>query len=909
MTSYTNNETDFTHNNEVVKGAESKYSNIHVADWASVANSSFYSAADTIHPTENGGLKAWIDTIKGALSVSCSAGLLPGNDNIEKIWNAAVKANIDGMSDNPAAISGMIGNIIDESGGKADPFAHNAGSDYWGIIQYYDPSGNTGYVKEINDAGLGQYWGNGSTAPQEAVDKALQIEIEWVLKKNARVVGGTVEDGTSWKADWAFIPNIGKVDKNEPENYAELWLVTVEGAYDAPSVQAIYPDRLHMIEDSWALKIAKEIVPSTSGKWQDTDRRREYAREVYDKYAGYTSPMSPDEKIISPAGFTKYDLTDTQLWDLAEVAMSENNCNLTAFKNEVSIMANIFEDPARNNTINGDNFVAFIRNGGWFSTSGYVNGAVDFEVDTEHMKTIKDILLDGNRTLPLEIVEHDCLFDSYCTYGIGWAYSVDDTNESNDLMNNPSGWQSGKVKLVQKNGVGERAGEWIFYGWTGGETGVCDPMGYYANRPPSSQIVQTTSESAKQICDTGGKHNSRGAARIAEVAALMSWPVQGWQTGADDYNASRIGKCSGGYLGWVDYQFDTAPCMTNPRDFYKNNVSPGLYGYLDCGVFVMGVLKYLGLVDATVAAGGQPYAGQNLRADPDWEEIENNGSEDNLRPGDVLWDGDVSLGGSGLHGHIIIYLGEKYGGDYGVIAHASAQTRVGEVSGIYSIGDWHIFRYVGDKLGSDEDENEDAHKIGNALAVLHADEDNNLSKTKIALANGFWAVECDLYTKNGIYECAHPDEGGTSYYKSGVSPSLEAVVNEAEKYGAKVILDDPVGGATLVNYIKQKGWQNTIIIQGGDPASYNGLTQWGLIGSWNNESTVDAYVSSASSNQGDGMTAVNIYEGLASNENIKKLKDAGYRVCVYTYNNFSQDQIKQYDAQGVEYLMVDDANA
>lgn len=197
-----------------------------------------------------------------------------------------------------------------------------------------------------------------------------------------------------------------------------------------------------------------------------------------------------------------------------------------------------------------------------------------------------------------------------------------------------------------------------------------------------------------------------GNGKIAETAALMSWPVQNWQTEADDYKEDRAGYCNNG-SGWQPYVFDTDPCKSIPRDFYRNNVRPGLYGWLDCGVFALGVLRYLDLVTDEAAAGGQPGAGKYFRAHPDeWQEVDAH-TEADLKPGDVIWDADVGNGGKGNHGHIIIYVGQKYGGEYGNIAHASAQTRVGEIGSLYSdLSEWTVFRYVGDKLGGgDIDEN------------------------------------------------------------------------------------------------------------------------------------------------------------------------------------------------------------
>ncbi|MBR3138675.1 hypothetical protein IKG38_01505 [Candidatus Saccharibacteria bacterium] len=216
-------------------------------------------------------------------------------------------------------------------------------------------------------------------------------------------------------------------------------------------------------------------------------------------------------------------------------------------------------------------------------------------------------------------------------------------------------------------------------------------------------LISNGRQQGADFCPDNTKKAGNG--RIAEIAALMSWPVQSWQTEADDYSAERAGRCNGGN-GWTEYIYDMEPCSSNPRDFYKNNVKPGLYGWLDCGVFALGVLRYLDLVDDNAVSGGQPGAGKYFRSHSDeWQAVDAS-SESDLKPGDVIWN----------NGHIIIYVGEKYGGEYGTLAHASAQTRVGEIGSFYlDLSDWDVFRYVGDKLGGGVDEDglsyEDAKKL------------------------------------------------------------------------------------------------------------------------------------------------------------------------------------------------------
>lgn len=235
----------------------------------------------------------------------------------------------------------------------------------------------------------------------------------------------------------------------------------------------------------------------------------------------------------------------------------------------------------------------------------------------------------------------------------------------------------------------------------------------------SRVMVTDGKDSNTNYCSDSSSKKASGAKKIAETAALMSWPVQDWQTMADDYTEKRVGYCDGGGDNWVKYEYDTEPCMSNPRELYKENWNTfpgqGWYDtYMDCGYFVSTVLHYLDVADmnTTYKMTGQPtMAGANsyypgdMRQSEDWQEIENTG-EDAMKPGDVLID-DY---------HVLIYVGEEYGGEYGRLAHASRDTRVGEIGDMYSDTRWRIYRYVGDKLGGSGDCDE--YDGGEAIACV-----------------------------------------------------------------------------------------------------------------------------------------------------------------------------------------------
>lgn len=201
-------------------------------------------------------------------SSSC-VGTLSGKTNEEKIWNALVGSNVEGVSNNPAAIAGIMGNMKQES--NFDPFAVT-NDKYYGLSQAEKAD-----MKAIDDAGLGQYWGKGDTAPDDAIKQAIDLEIEWLTKKDERFLGNE-----GWK-DKGFLNFLKDLTANTPEAYSDLFLVTVEGAYtdnENSSMEGVN----NKLEEKAAIDAAKKI-DGDKKYYQEASKRREYAKEIYDKYS------------------------------------------------------------------------------------------------------------------------------------------------------------------------------------------------------------------------------------------------------------------------------------------------------------------------------------------------------------------------------------------------------------------------------------------------------------------------------------------------------------------------------------------------------------------------------------------------------------------------------------------------
>ena len=184
---------------------------------------------------------------------------LTGGDNVEKVWNFLVSANISGVSNDPAVIAGIVGNLMTESGANINPFARNAG----GCSGIYQACGdrNTNLINYLSSQGI--TWNNSSQA-----DAALQAELTFMI--------GESDFGQ-------YTSNLSRVSSHSPSAFAELFLVTFERAVNGDSA----------LTDSGVSAIARSYGASIY--YQGTASRRNYAASMYNQFASSTPSSSTDE--------------------------------------------------------------------------------------------------------------------------------------------------------------------------------------------------------------------------------------------------------------------------------------------------------------------------------------------------------------------------------------------------------------------------------------------------------------------------------------------------------------------------------------------------------------------------------------------------------------------------------------
>ena len=109
--------------------------------------------------------------------------------------------------------------------------------------------------------------------------------------------------------------------------------------------------------------------------------------------------------------FKKYKLTETQLKKLARLCVQEQG-SFNGVKAEASLMANLLETNATRQKkwgTDGNGLYNMVRESGWFYNAPYFmdHGTAG----SKYIEAVRDVLCEGNRTLPQYVDEHDCFSD------------------------------------------------------------------------------------------------------------------------------------------------------------------------------------------------------------------------------------------------------------------------------------------------------------------------------------------------------------------------------------------------------------------------------------------------------------------------------------------------------------------
>ena len=160
---------------------------------------------------------------------------------------------------------------------------------------------------------------------------------------------------------------------------------------------------------------------------------------------------------------TKHKATDDQLKALTNACIQENGSSESAIKGEASLMCNLYEKRGKSYS----SIYSYVRNGKWFGEA--TRKAMDsnkHNPSAQQIAWVKDVICNGNHTLPSKINEHDCYSD------ISWIKNDGKKYTSRTYISNSSNYH--KDKTVVHNRYGST---WTFYCYLRSGNGG-DPYGY-----------------------------------------------------------------------------------------------------------------------------------------------------------------------------------------------------------------------------------------------------------------------------------------------------------------------------------------------------------------------------------------------------------------------------------------------
>lgn len=156
-------------------------------------------------------------------------------------------------------------------------------------------------------------------------------------------------------------------------------------------------------------------------------------------------------------GFKKYNLTDGQLVKIARLCVQEQG-RIEGVRAEASQAANLLETNKYYRDRYGSDVYNFMRNSGWYyRASHYMD---EGSASSSAINAVRDVLVNGNRSFPQYVDEHDCIND--IDYIKLHGEKVSKTDKSN--------YKQGQT--IIKNKMGSL---YTFYAFP---APGCDPFGY-----------------------------------------------------------------------------------------------------------------------------------------------------------------------------------------------------------------------------------------------------------------------------------------------------------------------------------------------------------------------------------------------------------------------------------------------
>ena len=295
----------------------------------------------------------------------------------------------------------------------------------------------------------------------------------------------------------------------------------------------------------------------------DKETYKEFLKEFLEKkyfvggsINGRPSTVTQSQSCSTENPFIKYSLTDDQVRQLASLAYHEQGTPKGAAA-EASLMANLFETRGNKFGTGAEGLYNYVKNSGWFANAAKYMASYD--ASEAVVTAVRSVLVDGKRTLPGYINEHDWINDISSATNDGKSISVNDENL----------YIQHKTKL--KNIYGST---YIFYLYPDTNS---DPFGY------TSEKMREEKGEFHYDFDTGNPVNCSEPSENSYADAIIEL--------ANKELVANKGKNGAKYNAYFNFSANTPWCA--------NFVS-----YLISNTSVNGVAMYPNIIDFRTASTG-----------------------------------------------------------------------------------------------------------------------------------------------------------------------------------------------------------------------------------------------------------------------------------------------------------------
>lgn len=187
---------------------------------------------------------------------------------------------------------------------------------------------------------------------------------------------------------------------------------------------------------------------------------------------------------------TKYNLTDTQIRHIAIICFREQGSNDAGVRACASQMCNYYEKYQKKKF---KSVYECVFGSGWYWTKSKNDQWVKEHpnVPQSVINAVRDVICNGNRSLPEYVDEYDCLSDIALIINDGVTY----TRERNKAyVMNRANYHKGKT-IIQNVYAESSYDRYTFYCFPDGVNGQCDAFGFIS-KPSTTKTASGASQSA-----------------------------------------------------------------------------------------------------------------------------------------------------------------------------------------------------------------------------------------------------------------------------------------------------------------------------------------------------------------------------------------------------------------------------